>query len=282
MNLEILIVFLILLVSASMSGNPVEKKSAESFDGTEISYIIEGDGEPVLIFIHGWSCEKTYWEYQIDEFSKNYTVVALDLAGHGESDIKRKDYTISAYGKDVAAVAEENDLTNIILVGHSMGGAVAIEAAKLLGDDVIGIVGADTFHDLTAKYTEEQKAEYIKPFRENFRGNCKAFAESMFPPNANQKIVEAVVNDMVAAPENVAINSFENLINYDPIPSLNSISVPFIAINSTFLRTNTAGNRMVTDSFEVKIMEGVGHYVMIEDPDTFNRYLKEAISEIQE
>jgi pimeloyl-ACP methyl ester carboxylesterase len=271
-----------ILISAPLSGSPLEEKSVESFDGTGISYIIEGDGEPVLLFIHGWSCEKTYWEYQIDEFSKDYTVVAVDLAGHGESEIKRENYTIPAYGKDVAAVAEENDLKNIILIGHSMGGAVAIEAARLLGDNVIGIVGADTFHDLTAKYSEEDKAEYIKPFKDNFRGNCKAFAESMFPENSNKKIVEAVVNDLVAAPENVAISSFENLLNYDPIPSLNSISVPIIAINSTFISTNTVGNRMVTDSFTVKIMKGVGHFVMLEDPETFNKYLKEAISEIQQ
>ena len=282
MNFELFIFFLLILISESVSGSPLEKKTVESFDGTKISYIIEGKGEPVLLFIHGWSAEKTYWEYQINEFSKDYTVVALDLAGHGESGIKRENYTIPAYGKDVAAVAKENGLKNIILVGHSMGGAVAIEAARILGDDVIGIIGADTFHDLTAKYTEEDKVEYLKPFKENFRANCKAFAESMFPVGANKKIVEAVVNDMVAAPEKVAVNSFENLLNYDPAPSLNSISVPFIAINSTFLDTNTAGNRMVTDSFTVKIIKGVGHYLMIEDPESFNKYLREAISEIQQ
>jgi pimeloyl-ACP methyl ester carboxylesterase len=281
MNLKILFVLLLMTVITSSSAALLQNKSVESFDGTEISYIIEGEDEPVLVFIHGWSCEKTYWEYQLTEFSKTNTVVALDLAGHGESEIKRENYTISAYGKDVAAVVRENDLSDVILVGHSMGGAVAIEAAKLLGDDVIGIVGADTFHDLNAKYTEEQKSEYIKPFKDNFRGNCKAFAESMFPPDAPSSLVDAVVKDMMSAPENVAISSFENLVNYDPIPSLNSISVPFIAINSTFLRTNTAGNEMLTDSFSLKIMEGVGHYVMMEDPVVFNKYLKEAISEIQ-
>ena len=81
-----------MLVFATSSGALLEKKSIESFDGTEISYFIEGKGEPVLVFIHGWSCEKTYWEYQINEFSGDYTVVALDLAGHGESGVTRKNY----------------------------------------------------------------------------------------------------------------------------------------------------------------------------------------------
>jgi pimeloyl-ACP methyl ester carboxylesterase len=281
MNYEVILVFLIIMLTVPVSGGPLEKRSVESFDGTKIVYIIEGDDEPVLVFIHGWSCEKTYWEYQINEFSKTNTVVALDLAGHGESGLNRKNYTIAAYGKDVAAVVRANNLSDIILVGHSMGGAVAIEAARLLGDDVIGIVGADTFHDLSAKYTREQKEAYIKPFKENFRGNCKAFAESMFPPDADSALVNAVVRDMVAAPEDVAISSFENLLDYDPIPSLNSISVPFVAINSTFLRTNTTGNSLVTDSFTLKIIEGVGHYVMMEDPVSFNKYLKEAIEEMK-
>lgn len=281
MNIEILIVFLIVLVSTSIAAGPFDVKKTESFDGTKISYIFEGKGQPVLVFIHGWSSEKTYWEYQINEFSTAHTVVAIDLAGHGESEIKRDNYTISSYGKDVAAVVKANNLTNVILVGHSMGGAVAIEAAKLLGKDVIGIVGADTFHDLNAKFTEEQKLQYIKPFRENFRGNCKAFAESMFPPDADSALVQAVVMDMSAAPEKVAISSFENLLDYNPVPSLNSISVPIITINSTFLPTNAAGNNMVTDSFTVKTMEGVGHFVMMEDPVEFNKLLKEAISEIK-
>jgi len=281
MNIEVLIVFLLMIVTNVMNANPLETKTAESFDGTKISYIIEGKGKPALVFIHGWSSEKTYWEYQINEFSATNTVVALDLAGHGESEMKRDNYTISSFGKDVAAVVEANNLTDVILIGHSMGGAVAIEAAKLLGKDVIGIVGADTFHDLNARFTEEQKLEYIKPFKENFRGNCKAFVESMFPPDADSSLVEAVVMDMCAAPEKVAISSFENLLNYNPVPSLNSISIPFIAINSTFLPTNTAGNNMVTVSFKVKTIEGVGHFVMMEDPVNFNRFLKEAISEIK-
>jgi len=263
------------------SAAPSDVKTVESFDGTKISYILEGEGKPVLVFIHGWSCEKTYWEYQINEFSTKHTVAAVDLAGHGESEIKRDNYTISSFGKDVAAVVKANNLTNIILVGHSMGGAVAIEAAKLLGKNVIGIVGADTFHDLNAKYTEEQKLEYIKPFKENFRSNCIAFVESMFPPDADSSLANAVVADMSAAPEKVALSSFENLLNYNPAPSLNSISIPFIAINSTFIPTNTAGNSMVTDSFTLKTLEGVGHFVMMEDPDGFNKFLKEAISEIK-
>lgn len=281
MNIETLIIFLIIMVYTSISARPFDVKTTESFDGTKISYILEGKGKPVLVFIHGWSSEKTYWEYQLNEFSTTHTVVAIDLAGHGESEIKRDNYTIPSFGKDVAAVVKANNLTNIILVGHSMGGAVAIEAAKLLGKDVIGIVGADTFHDLNAKFTEEQKLQYITPFRENFRGNCKAFAESMFPPGADSSLVDAVVTDMSSAPEKVAVNSFENLLDYNPAPSLNSISLPFVAINSTFLPTNTAGNSLVTDSFTVKIMEGVGHFVMMEDPVTFNKFLNEAISEIK-
>jgi pimeloyl-ACP methyl ester carboxylesterase len=280
MNIKRLIVILIIVLFTSIAAVPFDVKTIESYDGTKISYILEGSGKPVLVFIHGWSSEKTYWEYQLNEFSTIYTVVAIDLAGHGESEIKRDNYTIPSFGKDVAAVIKANNLTNIILVGHSMGGAVAIEAAKLLGNNVIGIIGADTFHDLNAKFTEEQKLQYIAPFKENFRGNCKAFAESMFPPDADSSLVEAVAMDMSTAPEKVAISSFENLLDYNPAPSLNSISIPFIAINSTFLPTNTAGNSMVTDSFTVKTMEGVGHFVMMEDPVTFNMLLKESISEI--
>ena len=118
MKFIILYVFLLITASASITADSFDVKNIESFDGTKISYILEGEGKPVLVFIHGWSCEKTYWEYQINEFSSTHTIVAIDLAGHGESQIKRENYTISSFGKDVAAVVKGNKLTNVILVGH--------------------------------------------------------------------------------------------------------------------------------------------------------------------
>jgi hypothetical protein len=67
-----------------------QSHTVPSSDGIPITYEVRGKGSPTLVFVHGWSCDRTYWKGQIEPFSKIYQVVAIDLAGHGESGKGRK------------------------------------------------------------------------------------------------------------------------------------------------------------------------------------------------
>ena len=99
--------------------NPI-KDHVLSSDGTPIYYEVQGDGEPALVFIHGFCSERSYWSKQLCKFAQQYKVVAVDLAGHGESGLDRKTWTISAFGEDVVAVVEKLGLDKVVLIGHSM------------------------------------------------------------------------------------------------------------------------------------------------------------------
>jgi pimeloyl-ACP methyl ester carboxylesterase len=94
-------------------------------DGLQISYESRGSGDRALVFIHGWSCDRSYWKAQLPAFEDRYRVVAVDLAGHGESDAGRAAYTIHAFAADVVAVIDELALEDVVLIGHSSGGDVA-------------------------------------------------------------------------------------------------------------------------------------------------------------
>jgi len=102
--------------AASLSGSVI------SSDGVPIHYQVQGSGTPTLFFVHCWSGDQTYWKAQVSHFSPHYRVVTLDLAGHGKSDLNRKDWTISAFAQDVVAVVDDLNLDEIVLIGHSMGG----------------------------------------------------------------------------------------------------------------------------------------------------------------
>jgi pimeloyl-ACP methyl ester carboxylesterase len=115
-----------------------------SKDGTPISYEIYGAGEPTLVFVHGWSCDARYWRAQLPHFAKNHRVVMLDLAGRGHSGTTRSQYTMRAFGEDVRVVTESTGSRRVILIGHSMGGSVIAEAARLMPSLVIGLIGIDT------------------------------------------------------------------------------------------------------------------------------------------
>ena len=119
-----------------------------SEDGVSIRYDVHRDGETTLLFVHGWCCDRHVWDQQADRLAARYGVVCLDLAGHGESGQDRKKFTISAFAQDVVAVVNHLGLKRVVLIGHSMGGGVIVEAARHLGSVVIGLVGVDTLFDV--------------------------------------------------------------------------------------------------------------------------------------
>ena len=185
----------------------IKELTVDSFDNVPIVYQKTGNGEQVLVFVHGWSCDKSYWTGQLEYFGNNYSVYAINLAGHGESGLGRVDWTIENYGKDVKAVVEKENLDNIILMGHSMGGAVVLSAALQIGDKVKTLIGIDTFHEIELKYSEEEINEFCSPFEKDFTNTTKQFVKGMFFENADSNIVEMISSDMSSAPPVIAVAS---------------------------------------------------------------------------
>jgi pimeloyl-ACP methyl ester carboxylesterase len=135
-----------------------------SADRVRVRYEVHGNGAPAVVFVHGWSCDRTYWRRQVDHFAGRFTVVTIDLAGHGESGTGRRTWTMPAFGDDVLAVATELDLPDLVLVGHSMGGDVIIEAARGLPRRVGGLVWVDTYRSLDESGSDETVAEEAAAF----------------------------------------------------------------------------------------------------------------------
>jgi pimeloyl-ACP methyl ester carboxylesterase len=249
-------------------------------DGVHVQYRMYGSGEPALVFIHGWSCDSNYWRSQVPEFKKKYTVVTVDLAGHGGTDSNRSDWSIANFGQDVATAVAAVPNQKLILVGHSMGGPVAIEAARLLEDRVVGIVGVDTFRSVGGPVpTAAQLDAAVKPFQANFIGYTReVVSKHLFAPGANAELVRKVADDMALSPEKVAIPSLRAVLGYDFGPPLKEIDVPIVAINSDLGEpVNELRIRKVLPKFRAVTLAGLGHFLMMEDPARFNPALEAEI-----
>jgi pimeloyl-ACP methyl ester carboxylesterase len=254
-----------------------------SADGVSIHFQLQGKGEPALVFIHGWSADLSYWDKQLTHFTETHTVVALDLAGHGDSGSERKSWTVEAYSGDVEAVVKNLGLDSVILIGHSLGGLVMIEAACRMQDRVKGLIGVDTLVDFEMSLPQDEIEGWIEAFRSDFVQSTDGYIRSLFPQSAEPNLVEKVVADMVVAPPVVGIGTLQGFFDYYKHrlrEAAKLIKVPLICINSDMHPTELDTNRKYISSFKVKIMAGVGHFPMVEDPETLNRLLGEAIGEM--
>jgi pimeloyl-ACP methyl ester carboxylesterase len=254
--------------------------TVDSSDGVRIAYDVKGQGTTAIVFVHGWSCDRGYWREQIGPFSQHFKVVAIDLAGHGESGVGRQEWTIEAFGDDVAAVVRQLALKRIILVGHSMGGDVIVEAARQLPGRVAGLVWVDTYKQLATFRTPEQIQAFAAPFRANFVDTTRALVHDLFPPTADPALVERIAADMSAAPPTVALGSMVAGIGFDRrIPgALAELKLPVIAINPEQPPTDVAS--LGRYGVGVLLMAGVGHFPMLENPERFNAILKTAIDNV--
>lgn len=275
--LKILYIFIFIL---TYSCTKEHDNIAISSDGVEINFNRQGKGNPTLVFVHGWCCDKSYWKYQVPYFLKHHKVITLDLAGHGESGLNRQNWTIESFGQDVASVIKKLNLEQVILIGHSMGGIVNIEAARNIPKRVIGLVGVDTYTNLGVEYTQEQIDGYITSFESDFVGTCSSFVRRMFVSNSDTILVEQIAEDMSSAPSAVGIGALKSFLEYDRLEALKEVQIPIHCINSDKYPTNIEVGQSHALSFEVKLMPGIGHFVMMEDPERFNQLLTETIKDL--
>jgi pimeloyl-ACP methyl ester carboxylesterase len=250
-------------------------------DGVHVQYRVAGSGEPAIVFIHGWSCDSNYWREQVPLFKQKYTVVTVDLAGHGGTGANRSEWTMARFGQDVATALAAVPNQKLVLVGHSMGGPVAIEAARLLRRRVVGIIGVDTFKTIGAPVPSQAQLDAaVKPFEANFIGHTREMVSRyFFPPGANADLVRKVAYDMSLSPPHVAIPAMRATLAYDYAAPLKEIEVPIVAINSDLGEpVNELRIRKVLPKFRAITLSAVGHFLMMEDPARFNPALDAEIA----
>jgi len=251
--------------------------STKSKDGVKISYTKEGRKGPNLILIHGWCCDSKYWRKTTPSLSTEYQVYLIDLAGHGKSGTNRTNWTIPNYGEDVKALADQEKLSEATLVGHSMGGDVALAAAQLLGGRIRGVVLVDTYHSLTVS-SEEQISKIMAPMKENFVEGAKKFVYGMFPVGADPGLAESIAEDMSSQEKSIAIPSAEATLRYDEGAAFTRLSVPVRCINCDMESSDYESARKSLRDFDATTMTNVGHFIMLEKPDEFNRVLRDTLA----
>jgi len=270
------------VIGGEPDGKPV-KKAFRADDGLEIVGELRGRGDAALVFLHGWCGDREYWQHQVEAFAADYRVVALDQAGHGESGKGRKAWTADGLAGDVEAVVKALGLKRVILVGHSMGGSVALLAAKRMPGTVIAVIGVDTLQNAEFKLPEEVRKSILDGVEKDFKGTVRVTIAGLLPEKADAELKTWLQTKAEGQDPKMALALMRDLFGLDTRKLLKEAKVPVRCINSaggykSFTPTAVETNKKYAD-FGAVTIEGVGHYPMLEKPDEFNRRLRDVLKE---
>lgn len=274
------LVFLALAVGTSQAQTQWPRV-ALSKDGTPISYDVYGAGEPTLVFVHGWSCDARYWRAQVPYFSQKHRVVVLDMAGHGHSGMARKRYTMEAFGEDVRAVTEAAGSGKVILIGHSMGASVIVEAARLMPKRVIGLVGVDTLENIEYPLTQKELKKMMAPLKKDFKTGIRQFMSGMMLPGTDPQLRDWILADVSAQPPAIALSAMKEMLTQyitgEAAKLFEKVRVPVITVNGDLYPVNYEANRRHMLSYDAIVLKKADHFLMMNQPEEFNRALEKAI-----
>lgn len=259
----------------------------------KLNHIRDGAGSPPIVFVHGFLCRLQDWRYQMPQFSGSHTVVACDLRGHGGTPAGEAPMTPETLGGDVAALLEDEDLNDAVLVGHSMGCRIVMEARRQAPDRVSGLVLVDGSR-VGVDRAKGQKAFDATIETNGYQAVVRGLFDSMFfsdPPDWKDETLAKVLS----VPESVGRPLFRALIAWDADElekAMAEIEIPVLAIQSTTMDMDRK-RRALEDGevgpfqelilnhipgSESETISGPGHFCMTEAPAAINARIEQFIA----
>jgi pimeloyl-ACP methyl ester carboxylesterase len=238
-------------------------------DGLSLYYEQEGNGDPPLMFIHGWCCNHAFFQPQFDYFKTAHCVTTLDLRGCGNSDVLDGGYDIPTLADDIAWLCRELQLSKPIIVGHSLGGMIAIELAArypylpraVVADDPGAI---DPLPSATRMY-EGLVTQLEGPDGDMVR---RAYIEQMLLTNNDAIQKRWIIETMCSVPRRIAAAVLRGVVAWNGIGAIQLCNVPLLV-----LRANTGGSNApdrllaLKPDIHIGVTVGAGHFHQLESPE---------------
>lgn len=190
-----------------------EPRTVRSYDGSLIAGRDTGGRGPPVVLLPGWACDQSVWISTIEPLlAHGLRVVTLDFAGFGLSTAAGRVWAIENFARDVRAVLEGLELEAAVLVGHSMGGAVALEAAYLCPGRVAGVVGCDsfTYAAFYDRVDERRVDDLMAPLRADYAAAVRELIGAYLLPDGDPAVAVAVQDMMARADPQAAVPAMED------------------------------------------------------------------------
>jgi len=233
-----------------------------------------GQGEPAMVFVHGWSCNRAFFAPQLQHFSKRQRCVGVDLRGHGESDKPAQDYTMEGFADDLVWIFEQLGLDRPVVVGHSMGGTVSLALAARHPEQVRAIVmvdgGTRNLADPDPAFAERARGLAGPDYQAAARKSINA----MFLPGDDPARCDWVMEQMLATPRHVMLSATEGSGRFDMVAAASSCKVPALYIQAGRPKPELVRFQQLCPQLVLGRTVGSGHFNQLEVPDQVNAMIE--------
>ena len=256
-------------------------KSPQSLPGgvesKTLAYDVAGNGDPPLVFLHGWCGDRSFFAPQFDHFSATHRVVALDLPGHGESPAPAE-CTIDALASEVVALVGHLELEPSVLFGHSIGAMVALALTQQMPDLVRAVVMTDP-PPLSKEVWKGFAAELIPSFQgPDGPAGRRRFVEQMFLPTDDADRRAQIIKTMCAVPNAIAIPMVKAMAAFDSVAVLRECDVPILVIASAVPTNDSSFLLQANPTITIGQTVGAGHFHQLEVPEQVNPMIERFLS----
>ncbi len=256
-------------------------KKTIQFEHKSLAYQISGSG-PAIVLLHGFLESKAIWDNFTESLQNEFTVIAIDLPGHGESGLIAETHTMQMMAAAIKEVLNVEKIKKTIVVGHSMGGYVALQFA--LDNDEL-LQGLVLFHSHANSDTDEAKENRrrtINIVNQNKGGFIRQFIPDLF----DQKHVEEYSEEIKKlqnlaeqmSPEAIvaALSGMRDRPNQLQYLLLTEIPVLFIIgkQDSRMPYNQVLAQAVIPSHSEILLLEDVGHMGYMEAPGITLQALK--------
>lgn len=263
-------------------------------DGAYIFFEDYGkNNKNTLILLHGYLCSSKFFHSNIEVLSKNNRVILVDLRGHGFSSKTLQNLTISRCAKDIYELIEYLNLTDVTLLGWSMGSSVVMEYYEKYSNKYlrkIGIIDCALYpfspdswnnHPLYG-YNLDGMIKVLEKHSYFFEDYIKSFVKLCFKENFSKEIEEFMINEMKKTPSYIAFSLYNDFLMSDYTKTLSKIDIPLMiccADSNIFPKGIEMGRyykSLVKKCYFYEFLEE-GHIMFLENPELFNKVILEFV-----
>lgn len=253
-----------------------------SHGGVSLRYDRAGAG-PAVLLIHGWTCNRTFWTRQVQALRDRHTVVTVDLRGHGETSRPRTGYGIGSLAADLEHLVRALNVPRIALVGWSLGGMVALELARRLGEraSALALVCTTPGALTDAKNPNGLPAERVAMMAAGIKADTRAFvrqlAPEVFKDGAASPLLPWAVGEMVKTPPHVVEGCFDGVVAFDARKWLKELAVPTTVLHGRHDAILPLGGgealQKTIPKATITVFENSGHAPFLEETEAFDAAL---------